>query len=168
MPRWYGNIPCTGCGEIGYRRITTLYCSLKCAVLSRTKVVGDCWLWQGAKLPDGYGHFGFDRKRYRTHRAAYEVAFGPVPEGMLVCHKCDQPACCNPQHLFAGTNKDNSDDKLRKGRQRRGEANRAKLTEDQIREIRASNESMRQMAKRFGVSASHVSKIRRKVKWAHV
>jgi hypothetical protein len=168
MTRWYGNIACAGCGLVGYRRISMRYCSLKCSVFSRTKTVGDCWLWQGAKLPDGYGHLRFDGRQMRAHRAAYETAFGKLPSEMLVCHSCDQPACCNPQHLFAGTNKDNSDDKLRKGRQRRGEANHAKLTEDQIREIRASNESMREMAKRFGVSVSHLSKIRRKVKWAHV
>lgn len=81
-----------------------------------------CWEWRGAKDKDGYGKF--TRKipktrkstHHRAHRAAYTVFKGPIEEGMHVLHSCDNTSCCNPQHLFLGTNKDNMVDKIAKGR----------------------------------------------------
>lgn len=76
----------------------------------------DCWPWKGGFYPDGYGRVRMGGKPKRAHRVAYELANGPVPKGLLVCHTCDNPKCCNPSHLFAGTRQDNFDDMVRKGR----------------------------------------------------
>lgn len=76
-----------------------------------------CWEWQGHRLPKGYGHFrGLTAKNVKAHRFAYELLVGPIPDGLRVLHRCDNPPCVNPVHLFLGTDKDNSDDKIAKGR----------------------------------------------------
>src|SRR6187455_1405138 len=101
----------------------------------------NCWEWTGHKLPKGYGRIGKDGKLYQTHRLAYELARGPIPQGMHVCHHCDNPSCINPDHLFVGTNADNHADKIAKDRQAkpRGIKNAAaKLNEADVRAIRAS------------------------------
>jgi hypothetical protein len=80
---------------------------------------GDCLLWTGVTKRDGYGVIGIGRgKQYRVHRIAWEVKYGAVPQGLLVCHKCDTPLCVNVDHLFLGTPKDNTQDMIRKGRRR--------------------------------------------------
>lgn len=77
-----------------------------------------CWEYQAARSPRGYGTIGVMGKTRRAHRVAWELANGPIPEGLLVCHHCDNPPCCNPAHLFLGTDKDNVADMRAKGRGR--------------------------------------------------
>ncbi|MEO0085709.1 MAG: HNH endonuclease signature motif containing protein [candidate division WOR-3 bacterium] len=73
----------------------------------------ECWPWTGCRHPTlGYGFFRGDY----AHREAYRRAYGPIPNGMCVCHRCDNPECCNPAHLFVGTHRDNIQDSIRKGR----------------------------------------------------
>lgn len=77
----------------------------------------ECWNWTAAKRPDGYGNFSISHGIFvAAHRFAYELAYGPIPEGLLVCHKCNNPSCCNPAHLYAGSQLDNMNDAKRSGR----------------------------------------------------
>lgn len=77
----------------------------------------DCWEWTGTRVPFGYGILIVDGKQKRAHRVAYEEFVGPIPDDALVCHKCDNPPCINPAHLFIGTHIDNAKDRNAKGRQ---------------------------------------------------
>lgn len=95
-----------------------------------------CWEWSGATMPLGYGQItdvarrtaGGRRARSRAHRVAYELAYGQIPDGLYVCHRCDTPRCVRPTHLFLGTPKDNYDDMVAKGRARQGLDQRKFLT----------------------------------------
>lgn len=143
-----------------------------------------CWLWTGAKNAYGYGVMKGPRRGPRVwgaHRVAYELTHGTIPEGMLVCHRCDVRACCNPAHLFLGTPADNTRDMIEKGRSlwqakphliARGEAaGCVRLTEEQVREIResaANGQFHHEIAKRFGVSRAAVGRVVTRRSWAHV
>jgi len=97
-----------------------------------------------------------------THRVSWMVHNGPIPAGLIVCHRCDNPPCVNPDHLFLGTKAENSLDMVRKGRQKRGESlPQSKLTDAQIQEIKSlTNIPQRQIGKMFGISQGAVSMIR--------
>jgi hypothetical protein len=83
----------------------------------RVSVGDDCWLWTGDKNLKGYGiHYWGQRNRMLAHRFSYELAKGPIPEGLLVCHSCDVPNCVNPDHLWVGTTQDNARDAAAKGK----------------------------------------------------
>lgn len=140
---------------------------------------GECWVWMGTcdSCPSNYGRFRLGKKKERAHRVSWMLSFGSIPEGMWVLHHCDNPPCVRPEHLFLGTNSINQKDAVRKGRQhgpRRGQAARgemsgsARLTEDDIRLIRISPESQRELGRRFGVSGVAIHKIRTRKTWSHV
>jgi len=122
-----------------------------------------CWPWQGKRSAQGYGHVTIAKRDELTHRLAYQAVHGQIPAGMLVCHHCDNPPCCNPKHLFLGTYQDNAQDMHAKGRgpNRRGERNpSAKLSDAQAAEIRASARGVRELARIYGVAPSLISRIR--------
>lgn len=110
-------------------------------VRSKIAVSGDgCWEYQGKRLKaGGYGVIGIDGKLVRVHRFMFFEAFGPIPEGLFVCHRCDNPPCCNPEHLFLGTAADNARDMASKGRGRGvegAENHNNHLTWEQVQDIR--------------------------------
>lgn len=130
-----------------------------------------CWEWQGARMPMGYGQLSYDRKHTYAHRVAWVLSFGPIPEGMKVLHRCDNPPCVNPSHLFLGTSHDNSLDAASKGRMARGSRHgQAKLTEGQVREIRSlfdAGTSQAELCRRFGISANPLWSIVHNHTWRH-
>jgi len=140
------------------------------------KGTDECWTWTGVRHKEGYGRFRYDGKFISSHRYSYLLHFGrdSIPEGMQVCHKCDNPPCCNPSHFFLGTKKDNSDDRDIKGRNVNlvGEAHgSAILTELKVIEIRtlaATGGKHRDLAVQFGISKSAVSAIVSRRLWRHV
>ncbi len=85
-----------------------------------------CWLWTVARTSTGYGHFNLDGRSVKAHRAAWEITHGPIPDKLLVLHRCDRPLCCNPAHLFLGTPADNSRDMVQKNRHGSQRGNRHK------------------------------------------
>lgn len=132
----------------------------------------ECWEWQACKK-NGYGAVTINGKRYGAHRVSYTLKYGPIPEGMLVCHRCDNPACVNPLHLFLGTLDDNLKDCAAKHRMHPGErTNSAKLTAQQITELRLryanGDANQYQLAAEYGVVQPVISRIIRRHTWKHV
>jgi hypothetical protein len=135
----------------------------------------NCWNFTGYRNPYGYGNIRIDGKTKLAHRAMWEEVFGEIPAGMYACHKCDNPACINPDHLFLGTNLDNVRDMKNKGRERHvcacGEkCVTSKLTLEDVEKIRSLGEnglSQRKIAVLFGVDRSTVGDIQKYKSWKH-
>ncbi len=132
-----------------------------------------CVWYTGTLDADGYGQIQHCRggviRRFKAHRAAYEVAFGDVPKGLFVCHHCDVPRCINSDHLFAGTPKENVIDMISKGRQAdtSGEnSSRRILDWQKVEEIRKSPEATAALARRFGVHYMVVYNVRKGITWS--
>jgi hypothetical protein len=133
----------------------------------------ECWPWLGYTDKDGYGTIAPTHGTLKkAHRVAYEMMIGPIPDAMGVLHTCDNPSCCNPLHLFIGTQADNDRDRDQKGRTQRGERHgNAKLTADavrQIRTLRADGASQQGIADRFGVHQTAISSVLSGRTWGHV
>lgn len=134
-----------------------------------------CWNWQRAIAANGYGHVRENQKTQTAHRRAYELKHGvSLTRDIDVCHKCDNRACVNPDHLFLGTRRDNMQDCAAKGRtsrlyRTRGEGQPgAKLNNAAVLYIRQSSESLSALARRFGVSKKAVWLVRQRKTWGHV
>jgi len=151
---------------------------------------GDCWIWTAARTRHGYGVVGSGRGKevVYAHRLTYEWAYGPISDGMYICHRCDTPSCVNPDHLFAGTQTDNMRDAARKQRTASGERSgskrhpqrltrgeqhpSAKLTDELVRTIRRryaeDGVSCIALGREYGVSHTVISDIVRRLAWRHV
>lgn len=131
----------------------------------------ECWEWRGWYFSGGYGGFDYENRATGAHRSSHELYIGPISKGVVICHKCDNKRCVNPNHLFAGTSLDNNLDTLKKkrGNRVRGSAcSWSKLDEKQVWHIRNSNLPQVFLAKFYGVDPSHVSMIRSGRRWSHV
>jgi hypothetical protein len=155
----------------------------------------ECWIWTGALTDCGYGRVRYHQKGWKAHRLAWVLTHGSIAEGMDILHKCDNPPCCNPNHLFTGTQADNIADMVSKGRHprnathylpsgdrhhsrlhpevmARGERNgSAILTEEkviQIRRRREQGETMASLARAFGVAKGNIIFIVHRHTWKHV
>lgn len=138
-----------------------------------------CWLWQGHLDRKGRGNLRVNGRRVIASRLSYELHFDVIPDGLYVCHECDNPQCVNPDHLWLGTHRDNTDDMIAKGRHRRcgrkdvqGERNsKAKLTAEQVQAIRragASGQRPSDLARQYGVVHSCIHGILTGRTWKHL
>lgn len=150
---------------------------LVCRLVDKSTVdeATGCIEWNGYRTAKGYGKIGIRGVSHRTHRISYELHHGPIPDGMDVCHRCDNPPCWNPDHIWAGSNHENRLDSARKGRTNRnlpwarGENNvTAKLTwvkVDKIRALIAAGKSNKDIAERYGVRPGTIGFIRNGATW---
>lgn len=134
----------------------------------------ECWNYKGPKLSGGYGLFILNGKRIVASRLAYELSFGRIPDGMQVCHRCDNPPCCNPHHLFIGTSKDNAIDKIKKGRgvdnkgDRHGMAKLSTSSITDIIEMKKNGITQTEISKSLSVNQSTISRIVNGLRWRHL
>lgn len=161
---------CKTCGASKTVRPSKLrggYCSYKCSVAGKVQDVharfwtrvdvkgeDECWPWNHSRDPHGYGVFSLSSRNRPASRVAYLLAHGPIPDGHRINHHCDNPPCCNPKHLYAGTAADNTRDMMVRGRQK------VKFTPDDVLFIRHSGLGPRFLAAMFDSRESHISSIK--------
>jgi len=152
-----------------------VYGTLAYRFWAKVKLEEGCWEWQAAKTKDGYGSVGIATSRSAlAHRVVWELTRGPIPEGMYVCHHCDNPSCVRPSHLFLGTQTDNMRDAIEKGRIMGScgeDSPSAKLSEEDVLAIRreyANGCLQDDLAKQYGVTQAHISSIVLRKAWRHI
>lgn len=142
------------------------YLLRKCVLNQQT----DCWEWVGSFFNSGYGSASFNYKTHLAHRLSFEIFVGPIGNNHVL-HICDNPKCINPKHLFLGNHADNMSDKVNKNRQYRPKGvshTGAKLSEEIIRKIRASDKKNSELAKEYDIDRAQISRIRNNKAWAHI
>lgn len=128
-----------------------------------------CLLWERKLNSAGYGVVCHQGKWLLAHRVSWEIANGPIPEGLYVLHKCDTPACLRPEHLYIGSQKENIADCINRGRFARGEDNsKAGLTNRDVLDIRESEDCIKDIADKYGLHKRTVYAIRSKESWRHI
>lgn len=133
-----------------------------------------CWVWMGYKHPSGYGQFSIKHKSIRAHRFSYIMKHGKIPDDMIICHKCDNPSCVNPDHLFAGTHTDNIIDSIKKGRRFNsdGSYHTAKLTTSEVLRIRelyaGGTFTKAELGRKFHVNKGNIGLIINGKAWIHI
>lgn len=134
-----------------------------------------CWEWRNSKLRSGYGSISIGRHKFLSaHRVSWIIHYGEIPEGLLVCHRCDNKECTNPEHLFLGTYKDNSIDCVNKNRKNMNfgvNHYSAKLNDEKVRSIKKlliENNTWRSIAEMYNVSISTIQNIVKGKTWKHI
>lgn len=133
-----------------------------------------CWEWTAGKDQQGYGMFYANHKTYKAHRVSYFLHYGEFDLSLCVCHKCDNPSCVNPSHLFLGTVTDNNSDRHNKGRSKNKPTpgmshNMAKLTDRAVLDIRSRVDVLqKELAQKYGVSVATISRIQAGKTWKHL
>jgi len=155
----------------------------ECRFWMKVKSGCGCWMWMATKNPKGYGRIVVNNRLESAHRVSWRLHFGEIPDGICVCHRCDNPSCVRPDHLFLGTNNENVADKVAKGRSRCsvGSLNpRAVLTEADVIAIRSEYDAAplihgikprrinTNLAKRYGVSVGQIEKVVYRKFWRHI
>lgn len=136
--------------------------------------VSECWVWTGGRASKGYGEIKIPhtRKQIPAHRLSYFIHKGPIPRGKCVLHRCDNPSCVNPDHLFVGTKKDNALDMVSKMRHCYGERQGAhKLSEKDViamHEMMKLGVKQKSIAEKFEIGEMQVSRIKRGLRWKHI
>jgi hypothetical protein len=134
----------------------------------------DCWEWLGVKSHQGYGNFTFNNHPVRAHRFSWELHGGTIPEGLLVCHHCDNPSCVNPLHLYVGTHVDNNNDTIKRGRNidRKGSKHPCSVVTEKIAlEIRSKSkqgQTGQELSREYGLCEATISNIKNRKSWTHI
>jgi len=144
---------------------------------SRVDKSGECWAWKGSVCSNGYGRVSVNGALTGAHRHAWAITNGPIPEGICVLHRCDNPPCVNPAHLWLGTQLENIQDRVAKGRngatgsKHGADGYNAKLTSEAVSEIRsryaAGGITQQQLGEAHGVNRSTIGYIVRNNTWKH-
>lgn len=149
------------------------FCSNGCNILGNIKKIGNCWEWQKGKDDFGYGHFRnfLTGKMENAHRISYKTFKGNIPKGTFVCHSCDNAKCCNPEHLWLGSCKDNMQDAKKKERTLKGNKFRAKITADVVMKIRSEygpKMGYKELGKRYKLDWSNIRAIIKRRSWKEI
>lgn len=135
-------------------------------------LVGSCWVWTGEIRPSGHGRVWWEDEHRAATAVVWELTHGPIYSSYFLLHTCDVPPCVNPDHLYLGTDQNNSDDRLARGRVPRGERNgKAKLTDEKVREIRKLSIlgwSDREISRSLKISHMTIGRVLRRGGWSHV
>lgn len=143
--------------------------------VAKSDKANNCWTWQASVDRNGYGKFWLHGKVRGAHRVAYELTYKAISKGLVICHRCDNPPCVNPSHLFASSQLENIKDMVKKGRsiKQKGTRNHnAKLDEQQVKEIRAKyatgKYSYKQLGMEYGVHLDMIGRIVKRKNWKHI
>ena len=188
---WYCRCDCGNTKTIRSQSLTTrstTSCGCRLKQIRHTTETQNQWFWPRAnraengclewikKIPKThwYPRIGYLRKQVGAHRISWMLTMGDIPKGMCVCHKCDNPICIDPNHLFLGTMADNTRDMIKKGRRVFGKHHKgedstsAKLTNKQVMEIRRSNLSYTKLAKKYRIARGYIFHIKHRLTWNHI
>lgn len=164
---------CEHCNNVFISTNKYNICSTKCRILSKIIKINDCWEWQGSYRGQ-YGTISYQGKSKSTHRASYLIFKGEIKKGLCVLHRCDNPKCCNPDHLFLGTSKENTQDMIKKNRKKvvAGEkVHSAILTEDKvlkIRELHKNGLKIKEIASIFRIKYFTCLDVVNRRNWCHI